>query len=126
MFVCMQLLSDGDEVFVEYGSGPKAFTSRWEGRPPTPDFVWDGDGVVLPPHNIWLDNMDLTHEGLHELVDKEIKDTDPEASRERPGSGESAAEAACRQPTGLLPVLRVSGVQAQLQIVSTQVFTLRG
>ena len=75
----MQLLSDGDEVFVEYGSGPKAFTSRWEGRPPTPDFVWDGDGVVLPPHNIWLDNMDLTHEGLHELVDKEIKDTDPEA-----------------------------------------------
>lgn len=40
------MIADGDEVYVEYGPGPKAFSTRWEGRADTPEFNWGDDGVV--------------------------------------------------------------------------------
>lgn len=65
-------------MYVEYGPGPCGFTSRWEGRPCTPEFNWGDDGVVLPAHDLWLDQLDLVHENLDALVDKEVKSLSPE------------------------------------------------
>jgi hypothetical protein len=67
----VQVIKDGDEVYVEYGPGPKPFTSRWEGRPETPEFNWGDDGVVLPRHDVWLQQLDLVQEGVDQLVDPE-------------------------------------------------------
>jgi hypothetical protein len=74
----VQLLKDGNEVYVEYGSGPRAFSARWEGRPFTPDFEWDGEGMVLPAHDTWLESLDLVREGVHELVSKDMREADSE------------------------------------------------
>jgi hypothetical protein len=72
------VIKDGDEVYVEYGPGPNAFSSRWEGRPNTPEFKWGDDGIVLPAHDIWLEQLDLVRENLDQLVDKEVKDQNSE------------------------------------------------
>ena len=69
----MQLINDGEEVYVEYGHGARAYSTYWEGRPATPDFEWD-DGVVLPSDDLWLGQLDLTHEGVDALVDKEVRE----------------------------------------------------
>lgn len=72
----MQLVHDGDDVYVEYGPGPRAFALRWEGRPPTPDFEWHEGGVVLPPHDQWMEQLDLATEGVGALVPKELLEQD--------------------------------------------------
>jgi hypothetical protein len=64
---------------VEYGPGPKAFTSRWEGRPETPEFNWGNDGVVLPTHDVWLQQLDLVQENIDQLVDPESCQQDTDA-----------------------------------------------
>lgn len=70
----MQLVHDGDDIYVEYGPGPRAFSMRWEGRPPTPDFEWHEGGMVVPPHDQWLDQLDLAAEGINALVSRELLD----------------------------------------------------
>ena len=64
----LQVIKDGDEVYVEYGSGPRSFTARWEGRPQTPPFKWGENGVVLPDHDLWLTGVLLTGNRSHVFV----------------------------------------------------------
>ena len=94
----MQLIKDGEEVYVEYGQGPCAYSAAWEGRPPTPDFEWN-DGVVLPAHDIWLEQLDLKREGLAALVDKSVQEVDAGLAHDL-GRRQSANQAARRQPAG--------------------------
>ncbi|KAL6756834.1 hypothetical protein V8C86DRAFT_2641855 [Haematococcus lacustris] len=75
--VVNEIFSNGDEVFVEYSNGPVAFKVRWEGRPRTPPFKWGERGEILPPHDTWLRELDLKHEGLGGLVEVELLRTDP-------------------------------------------------
>ena len=47
-------------------------TFRWEGRPRSPPFKWDVQGVVVPPHDAWLKDLDLEREGIvSALIDVE-------------------------------------------------------
>jgi len=68
-----EMFEDGDAMFVEYSSGPAQFTSRWAGRPRTPQFKWvDGDvHVEVEPHDMWLQKInlssDLYSDGLPDL-----------------------------------------------------------
>lgn len=64
---------------MEYGNGPQALTARWEGRPDTPDFQWGQDGIVLPSHDLWLQQLDLQEANLHTLVDQALLEQDPDA-----------------------------------------------
>mmetsp|Transcript_34108 Transcript_34108/g.61492 ORF Transcript_34108/g.61492 Transcript_34108/m.61492 type:complete len:458 (-) Transcript_34108:462-1835(-) len=75
--VVNEIFGDGDELFVEYSSGPTAYRVRWEGRPRTPPFRW-GDGVeVLPAHDLWLTDLNLKAEGILNLVDPDLYKADP-------------------------------------------------
>jgi hypothetical protein len=48
---------------------------RWEGRPRSPPFKWGDLGEVVPPHDMWLQELNLEHEGLAGLVEPDtIKD----------------------------------------------------
>jgi hypothetical protein len=67
---------------VEYGAGPHSLTARWEGRPDTPPFQWGDEGVVLPSHNLWLQNLDMQHENLEQLVDHGVRGQDPGAAQQ--------------------------------------------
>lgn len=58
---CIQVIRDGDEVFVEYSAGAVAFQARWEGRPTTPPFQWGDEGIVLPAHDVWLTGARSSH-----------------------------------------------------------------
>lgn len=64
---------------MEYGNGPQALTARWEGRPETPDFQWGQDGVVLPSHDLWLQQLDLEEANLQTLVDTALLEQNPDA-----------------------------------------------
>mmetsp|Transcript_22905 Transcript_22905/g.58437 ORF Transcript_22905/g.58437 Transcript_22905/m.58437 type:complete len:440 (-) Transcript_22905:427-1746(-) len=75
--VINEIFGDGDEVYVEYSSGPMPYRVRWEGRPRTPPFKWGEDGEVLPPHDTWLHELDLKAEGLGALVDPDLVRADP-------------------------------------------------
>lgn len=75
--VLNEIFHDGDELFVEYSSGPVAYKVRWDGRPKTPPFKWGEDGEVLPPHDIWLTELDLKHEGLGALLEPDLVRQDP-------------------------------------------------
>ncbi len=91
--VINELFGDGDELFVEYSNGPMPFRvrsvrifraspstcpnlrkhfRRWEGRPRTPPFKWGELGEEVPPHDMWLRDMDLRHEGIVALIDENI------------------------------------------------------
>jgi hypothetical protein len=72
-----QIIKDGDEVYVEYGRGPQALTVRWEGRPDESPFQWGDEGVVLPSHDLWLQQLDLYHEKIDDLISHAPKDQDP-------------------------------------------------
>ena len=37
---------------------------RWEGRPRSPPFKWGNGGMELPPHDVWLQELDLQREGV--------------------------------------------------------------
>jgi hypothetical protein len=76
--VLKEVVKDGDELYVEYGIGPQAYTAKWEGRPETPEFIWGEDGVVHPPHDLWLSQLDLEHERIDQLVDKHVREHTPE------------------------------------------------
>lgn len=45
---------------------------RWEGRPRTPPFKWGEKGEVLPPHDMWLRELNLRREGLEVLVEVDL------------------------------------------------------
>ncbi|KAG1680749.1 hypothetical protein FOA52_008082 [Chlamydomonas sp. UWO 241] len=67
--VVNEILSDGDELYVEYSNGPQPYRVRWEGRPRSPPFKWGGEGEIVPSHDVWLMEVDLAKEGMLPLVD---------------------------------------------------------
>lgn len=75
--VLNEVFGDGDDVHVEYANGPAAYQVRWEGRPRTPPFQWDGDAEVVPPHDAWLRELDLRQEGLAALLEPDLVAQDP-------------------------------------------------
>eukprot|EP00798_Chlamydomonas_sp_ICE-L_P014421 gene14421-20427_t len=76
--VVNEIFHDGNEVFVEFSSGPMPFRVRWEGRPHTPPFKWGEYGEELPPHDTWLRSVDLKAEGLGGLIEPVLVKTDPQ------------------------------------------------
>lgn len=77
-----QIVKDGDEIYIEYGNGPQAFTVRWEGRPDTPPFQWGDEGVVLPGPDLWLQQVDLCHENIDQLIPSGAKDEDAQPKQD--------------------------------------------
>eukprot|EP00884_Botryococcus_braunii_P010919 jgi/Botrbrau1/19829/Bobra.0124s0069.2 len=57
--VLNELVTDGDELNIEFSDGPLAFSTRWEGRPVTPPFGWSGSDEVVPGMDVWLRKLDL-------------------------------------------------------------------
>ncbi|CAG9465750.1 unnamed protein product [Pedinophyceae sp. YPF-701] len=55
-----EVLEDGDEVFVEYSSGPRQFTVKWEGRPVSPRFTWGEGAPVDGGIDAWLEALDIS------------------------------------------------------------------
>ena len=43
---------------------PPTALRRWEGRPRSPPFKWGNGGMELPPHDVWLQELDLQREGV--------------------------------------------------------------
>lgn len=62
--VVNEILNDGDECVVEYGSGPESFRARWASRPPTPEFDWETGQEIVPSHDMWLHVLDLEAEEI--------------------------------------------------------------
>lgn len=75
--VVNEILSDGDELYVEYSNGPQAYRVRWEDRPRSPPFKWGGEGEIIPPHDLWLMELDLMKEGVLSLVDVDAHGDSP-------------------------------------------------
>ena len=66
--VMNELFRDDDDIVVEYAHGPAAFTVRWDGRPSTPPFRWDGEGVVGIPDDEWLRKLDFRALGFGDTL----------------------------------------------------------
>ncbi|KAK9863470.1 hypothetical protein WJX84_002271 [Apatococcus fuscideae] len=66
VLVCA-FLKESNEVQVQYGPGPLAFNSRWQGRPEDVPFSWSTKGEVLPLHDSWLKEMDMSKCSLASL-----------------------------------------------------------
>jgi palmitoyltransferase ZDHHC9/14/18 len=78
--VVREVFNDGDTLTVNFGVGPEAFTSRWEGRPSTPPFEWGPDETVdemRARDRDWLArDLDLRTFGIDELVAESVEDAD--------------------------------------------------
>lgn len=75
--VINEIFNDGDEVYTEFSNGPVPYRVRWEGRPRTPPFRWGDGSEVLPPHDMWLRDLDLKAEGLGSLIEPDLMRADP-------------------------------------------------
>lgn len=75
--VLNEVLEDGDNVAVEYSSGPQAFTKRWEGRPLTRILRYDDDGTLeILPDDFWIQEMNLTLYGVDKQLEGNLKGED--------------------------------------------------
>eukprot|EP00899_Mesostigma_viride_P028531 jgi/Mesvir1/8863/Mv02758-RA.1 len=70
--VLSEVFDDGDEVFVEYGTGPEAFTARWEGRPATPRFLWGANMGQEDKSGDLVASLDLRHYGVDKLLGEQV------------------------------------------------------